>query len=531
MPTITRQDLEAARSDIEVFARLLIGEPLFEHQVRLATDPARIRCVVAGRQAGKTRALSMMAAHEAFSRRKARIMIVSSGEVAAKRLFADIAELVTGSALLGGSVLDETTSILTLSNGSVIEAVPASIKQIRSASIDLLIVDEAAFLDEAIFAASKWTTVARRRSRLVLASSPWGSRDRFFAAAYDAGLRGAEGYSSHHWPSTINPLVDESLIEQFKVTMTEREYRMEVLGEWVDAQGAWFTPAELEAAKGLAGDRGFEIIDPFAVHVPGGERIVVDAGVDWGFAPDSNALVTIGVVPSWVPWHRPGLRWVPYVVERKATAYEQWIDEIVELGRSSCLRFGRVAAESNGVGQMPSQVLRRRLIEAGAAGAAVAVTTTGVRKEAAFSALKLEIQRGCLALPQEPALLRQLAALEYEQLDGGGLRIRVPERRGHDDLAMALALAVMPEVEAAQAWQWAPPVEVGHYRVGHRDRGTVSSTTWLGSDAESRARLERARAMVRSGARETGSRSSPSELEDRARRLAGFRSPRRGAGR
>jgi hypothetical protein len=47
-----------------------------------------------------------------------------------------------------------------------------------------------------------------------------------------------------------------------------------------------------------------------------------------------------------------------------------------------------------------------------------------------------------LVLPNEPELLKQLRCLEFEQTTGGSMRIAVPERSGHDDIAMALMQAV-----------------------------------------------------------------------------------------
>jgi hypothetical protein len=65
-------------------------------------------------------------------------------------------------------------------------------------------------------------------------------------------------------------------------------------------------------------------------------------------------------------------------------------------------------------------------------------------KQDGFGYVRLLLQQHRLRLPRHPALLKQLAALEYEQLESGLLRISVPEARGHDDLAMSLCLAVLP---------------------------------------------------------------------------------------
>ena len=70
------------------------------------------------------------------------------------------------------------------------------------------------------------------------------------------------------------------------------------------------------------------------------------------------------------------------------------------------------------------------------------VHTDSRLKEDCFARVKVLLQEGRLVLPRHPSLLMQLSALEYEFSDAGVLRIAVPERAGHDDLAMALCLAV-----------------------------------------------------------------------------------------
>ncbi len=180
-------------------------------------------------------------------------------------------------------MLDENASRLTLSNGSTITCVPASVRQIRSRVVDLLILDETAFLDEEIWTAGRYTIIARPGSRVVMASTPYGRPDRFFAVSYRAGLAATrvDGYESFHWPSTASPLVD--LLETWRRTSTEREYRREVLAEWVDDAGAYFAAEELDAAC-----CDYPLCPPEEAQ---GRQAV--AGVDWGFASDANALVLL----------------------------------------------------------------------------------------------------------------------------------------------------------------------------------------------------------------------------------------------
>src|SRR5690625_1557735 len=113
-----------AATDIDVFARELVGAPLWAHQLELAQSPARIRTVCSGRQAGKSHTLAMLALHTAFAQPGSRVLILSAGEEAAKGLLRQIAELASAP-LLRGSTVDENRSRITLSTGSEVVCVPA----------------------------------------------------------------------------------------------------------------------------------------------------------------------------------------------------------------------------------------------------------------------------------------------------------------------------------------------------------------------------------------------------------------------
>ncbi|MBA2625356.1 MAG: AAA family ATPase, partial [Acidimicrobiia bacterium] len=274
--------LEGARTDVGIFAEALIGERLWKHQLEVARSPERVRVVNSGRQAGKSRTLAVLALHEAYSGPERRVLVLSAGEDAAKELLRHVGGLCS-SPLLAGSVVDENASVVRLSNGSEIRSVPASEKQVRGRSVDLLILDEAAFIDDAIWTAARFTVIARPGSRVVMASTPYGRTDRFFSVAYRTGERKEQGYRSFHWPSTVSPMVDREWLALQRKTMTDREYRAEVLAEWVDDSGAYFTSAELEGAV-----EDYELVDPSVAM-----GTIASGGVDWGLG-DANAVALVG---------------------------------------------------------------------------------------------------------------------------------------------------------------------------------------------------------------------------------------------
>lgn len=452
------RELQRAVDDPAVFAEVLIGEPLWPHQAKVARSRARIRCMLTGRQAGKSRTLAVLALHQAFLVPGSRTLVISAGEDAAKDLLAEVAALASAP-LLSGSVLDELKAQLTLTTGSTIRSIPASQRQARGKSIDLLILDEACFIDDEIWTAAKYTMIARPGSRVVMTSTPWGRKDRFFAVNYRAGLAGTPGFEAWHWPSTVSPLVDRELLETWRSTSTDREYRAEVLAEWVDGQGAYFSPAELDDATR---DFGLGSRDGLPSYVTG---LDVCVGLDWGFENDANVMACTGPVNSQHPLFDAGrvVYWTPYVLERFATRYADFVALVVGAVLADPhhgLRVGRVVSETNGVGQAPTQLLDAALAEALERRAAhlwqperlprprlEPFVTTAKAKQDLFGVAKVLLQDGRLLLPREPSLLRQLAALEFEQTESGMLRIAVPERAGHDDVAMAFALSLRQAAE------------------------------------------------------------------------------------
>ena len=121
--------------------------------------------IAAPRQSGKSLSLAVLALHRAFGEPETRVLIVSAGDDAAKRLLGEAARIALRSPLLSGSVLDESASRIVLSNGSAIASVPASEKAIRGETVDLLLVDEAVQVDPDLLLAAALPTTSPGRRR------------------------------------------------------------------------------------------------------------------------------------------------------------------------------------------------------------------------------------------------------------------------------------------------------------------------------------------------------------------------------
>ena len=225
----------------------------------------RIVVIVAPRQSGKSYALAVRATFNAFRRPNTRVLIVSAGEDAARRLLGEIRSIVTGSPLLSGSVVDEQQRLVRLSNGSEIRSVPASEKAIRGWTVDLLLIDEAAQVDdELILSAAIPTTAARPDARIILASSPGAPEGVFYRFA-QAGEQGADHVETFTWKLTDARWISRDVIEAARaslpVAVFEREYegRFSDVGleekvierGWVEAAGGRELELSGDACYGL----------------------------------------------------------------------------------------------------------------------------------------------------------------------------------------------------------------------------------------------------------------------------------------
>lgn len=441
---LTDLELDRARRDPAVFADLVLHEPLWEHQHTVVQSVARYRVLCAGRRAGKTRVFGVLALHRMFAVPGSRVLMVSAGRTSVVRTHREIAAMARGP-VAGASIEDDQVMTLRLSNGSVLESVTQSVNAVRSADVDLLIIDEAGFVEQTVWESAEPTIGARPQARVLVASTPWRGPGHFFHDLWRQGMdRPDSEVQSWHWPSTVSPWVaaNREWLEGMRARSAPDYFEREYLAEWTAASGAFFESSEIDDATrdGLlvGGEPGGE-----EFGVAAAELGTVSAGVDWGMRRDAHALVVISALPEKDEQGRTRYA-VRFVEERYRMTYEAWIERLALLCGPLGFEVVRLVAETNGVGQMPTSVLERRLWDVTGRQVVEPVATTARLKEDAFGFARLLLQQGRLELPKHPALLQQLRGLEFEVSDAGNMRISVPDRVGHDDVAMAFAFALLP---------------------------------------------------------------------------------------
>lgn len=249
-------DLDRLRTDRHAFAAA-IGLPLTAWQAEALALSKRMTAIAAPRQSGKSRSLTVLGLHRAYVQANHRVLLVSASDDAAKRLLAEAARIATGSRLLGGSIVDENSGLLVLSNGSELRSVPQSERAVRGWAVDTLLADEAALLDDDfVLGACLPTVAARPEARIVLAGSP-GDQLGVFYETHRLGIEGSEHVDAFSWSLEQASWISEGTIAAARESMPPALFEREFLGRFPAAglEEAVIVRAWVEAAqaRSLAG--------------------------------------------------------------------------------------------------------------------------------------------------------------------------------------------------------------------------------------------------------------------------------------
>ena len=194
--------------------------------------------VRAGRQVGKSTIISYKACEYAVNNPKKAVMIIASTERQSYLLFEKVlnflyekhrAKIKTGS--------DRPTKhIIKLKNGSIIYAFPTGLSGygIRGYTINLLIVDECAFIPDDVFTAVV-PMLAVAKGTIWVLSTPHGKEGFFYRCFTD------ESFAKFHVSSLECPRRDDKFLEREKGRMTKLQFTQEYLGEFIDELRQFFS--------------------------------------------------------------------------------------------------------------------------------------------------------------------------------------------------------------------------------------------------------------------------------------------------
>jgi hypothetical protein len=405
---INPETVRAIQQDPALFAERLLDTDLFAYQREWLRAESDRKAMICGRQVGKTEVCAVAGLHEAATNRDETVLITAPTQRQSSELFKRVKDCISRAVVDGWDVERETQTIVEFGNGSRIICLPSGTdgNSIRGYTADYIIVDEAAFVNDQVFTSVLLPMLATTDGTLALASTPFGKQGFLYEEAYTGG----EDWHITEVPSRESPLVDESFVEEQRETLSALEFRQEIEGEFVEAADAFFTRDLVASA--IDADAEFRPQDGCVLGVDlarhGQDRTVI-------LPLDANGVV--GPIRRSTDW---SLTAGAGAVADAVAEYDPHAVRVDETGVGA------------GAVEMLQDDVARGLVEG--------VKFTVDRKQSLYNALKSDLERGAITLPDDRLLRRELVDLEYEFTRGGKTKISHPDG-GHDDHPDALTLA------------------------------------------------------------------------------------------
>ena len=240
----SKNKLLIAEGDIIDFCRGRLGFTPTEYQEKLLRDESQFMTARWPRQSGKSQCLAALVLYRALARPGSRCIILSPSLRQSRRIIERVVSFLPrlGSSILAGKVLKTRLAFV---NGSTIESLPNNPATVRGDTVDLLIIDEASFIqnDQELYDAAVYA-LATTNGQYIGASTP-GSRDTlFYRMCKDDQVYG--DVSRHHvtWREAVEPKgpLKKQILEKLQLQMMHdpNRWRREMEAEFADQDDRFF---------------------------------------------------------------------------------------------------------------------------------------------------------------------------------------------------------------------------------------------------------------------------------------------------
>lgn len=419
--------------------------PLSYQQQILRSEEKRlvIRC---GRQVGKSTIVSVKAIVFAYTNANKRILIIAPSQRQSSKLFRMIKRQIYRSIDLYGSIdhdEPQTATEINLTNGTTIICLPSVADTIRGESGDLIIIDEAAFIqDREIFDEVILPMLSATRGSLWLISTPKGKRGYFYKASVWAET-GQYGWKEFYFPSTIatqcvrhdtgNVQIDPDFLEYQRKECSDFVYRQEYLAEFQESADNFLLSEDIYACVD-------ENINQLSAGIP---NFTYYLGVDLAKKQDKFVAIVVEKRSIYNPETKEttSVAEVVKIIEKEQTPYYIQVNIISDLMKK--FNVEKAWVDRSGVGEMPYELLMMDDSSFNIEGVMMSLQ----KKETLYANLRACVEKRKIRYPNNPKLIKELIELSYEYtLSGQHLKIHGEHFDDYPD-ALALVSQCMMEQE------------------------------------------------------------------------------------
>jgi phage terminase large subunit-like protein len=197
--------------------------------------------LLCSRQAGKSTVGAALALWDALFRERSLVLLLSPTQ----RQSSEVMRTVQWMHYATGALLpfrQQSALQVQLANGSRIVSLPGNEETVRGyAGVTLLVIDEAARVDEALYYSVR-PMLSVCQGRLIALSTPFGKRGWFFQE-----WEGPEAWHRVKITAPECPRIVPSFLDEERRSLGERWFRQEYLCSFEDMIGAVFSHADIQA--------------------------------------------------------------------------------------------------------------------------------------------------------------------------------------------------------------------------------------------------------------------------------------------
>ena len=250
---LTRRVQAMAADPVELFARAVGRAPIpYQERVLRGSESVLLAC---GRQSGKSTTCSVVALHRALFFPGSLVILVAGVWRQSQELYKKLRDTYEAVAYVC-SVTDVSATRMEFANGSRVVCLPGNASGVRGFSApDLIVCDEAAFANDALFAALMPMTLVSR-GRTILLSSPAGRRGFFWTQWSEGG----DAWRREQVRSADCPFIDHTELERHRQTMPAIIYASEYEAEFTDLSGSVFAYDHIMAMLDCDAEPLFEAV-------------------------------------------------------------------------------------------------------------------------------------------------------------------------------------------------------------------------------------------------------------------------------
>lgn len=207
---------------------------LLPWQQKVFADETRFKVVAAGRRTGKSRLAAWMLIINALDDRNGQVFYVAPTQGQARDImWQTLLEL--GNPVISGSHINNLQ--IKLINGSTISLKGADRPEtMRGVSLKFLVMDEYADMKPEVWEQILRPALADQKGHAMFVGTPMG-RNHFYDLFKYAELSDDSTYSSYHFTSYDNPLLDPEEIDVAKKSMSSYAFRQEFMASF-EAKGS-----------------------------------------------------------------------------------------------------------------------------------------------------------------------------------------------------------------------------------------------------------------------------------------------------